>query len=386
LIRHAPRGTLGGMAIRLLHTADWQLGKPFTRFAGADVAPLLREARLAAVERLAAIAAATEAAAVLVAGDILESEHAEPGLLRRMVHRMAAYSGPWLLLPGNHDPARPGGVWDRFSASGDCPDNVHVLSEARPVPLADGRLIVLPAPLTQKHVTGDPTEWFDTAELPAGAVKVGLAHGSVPALLPETAAGTNPIAVDRAERAGLDYLALGDWHAVLQVGPRSWYSGTPEPDDFTRSGIGEALLVTIEGPGSTVAVERQRTGRHIWQARRLELGHGADTAVIEDQLAALLAGLEAPGETVLRLTIEGTLDLAGRAALTAAIERLEARLRHLETLDEGLLTSPSEADLASLAGEPLLAEVVEALGRSDDPAAPLALRLLHGTWQRLDRT
>ena len=373
------------MAIRFLHSADWQLGKPFTRFADGDVAALLREARLAAVEQIAALAAAENVAAVLVAGDILESEHAEPGLLRRMVHRMAGYAGPWLLLPGNHDPARPGGVWDRFRQSGDCPANVHVLTEPQPLALADGRLVVLPAPLTQKHLSGDPTAWFEMAEVPAGVIKVGLAHGSVPALLPETAGGTNPIALDRAERAGLDYLALGDWHSVLQVGPRTWYSGTPEPDDFTRSGLGEVLLVTAHGPGSTVSVEQRRTGRHEWRAGTLGLGHAADQAMIEDQIEALVAAFRTPGETVLRLTLEGALDLAGRAALDAALERLEARLRHLETDGEGLATAASDADLAALATEPLLAEVADALGRSEDPAAPLALRLLHGAWQRLER-
>jgi DNA repair exonuclease SbcCD nuclease subunit len=218
------------MAIRLLHTADWQLGKPFTRFAEGDSGAILREARFDAVRRLGALAVEVEAAAVLVAGDILESEHAEPAVLRRMVARMEGFAGPWLLLPGNHDPARPGGIWDRFLASGDCPANVHILREPVPFPLLDGRLVVLPAPLRQKHGHGDPTAWFDSTALPAGAVKVGLAHGAVPELLPEAAQGPNPIPRNRAEEAGLDYLALGDWHSCQQVGPRAWYSGTPEPD------------------------------------------------------------------------------------------------------------------------------------------------------------
>ena len=373
------------MAIKLLHTADWQLGKPFSRFADSDAAALLREARLAAVERLATLAAAEEVACVLVAGDVLESEHAEPQLLRKMMHRMAGYAGPWLLLPGNHDPARPGGVWDRFARSGDCPVNVHVLTTPSPFSILDGQLVILPAPLTQKHVTGDPTAWFATAEIAAVALKVGLAHGAVREFLHAEAESPNPLAHDRAETAGLDYLALGDWHSVLQITPRTWYSGTPEPDDFTKSGLGEALLVTLAEPGGTPLVERRATGRYVWQTRSLDLGHGADAAAIEDQLQALLADLAQPGETVLRLTIEGALDLAGRAALETALERLEARLRHLECRLDGLLTAASEADLASLAGEPLVAEVASALTRSADPAAPLALRLLHATWQRLER-
>lgn len=372
------------MAIKLLHTADWQLGKPFSRFEG-DVGALLREERLAAVERIAELASKADVTAILVAGDVLESEHAEPALLRRMVHRMARFAGPWLLLPGNHDPARPGGVWDRFKSSGDCPDNVLVLSEPTPLPLAGGRLVLLPAPLTQKHVSGDPTAWFETADLPAGAIKVGLAHGSTAELLAEQAASPNSIPLNRAERVGLDYLALGDWHSVLQVGPRTWYCGTPEPDDFTKSGQGEVLLVTFSEPGIPAAVERRRTGRHVWQTRTVDLGDLADRSVIADQLEAIVAGLDTPSETVLRLTLDGTLDLAGRAALDEVLERLEARLRHLEHRDEGLATAASEADLEAFATEPLLAEVVAALNDSDDPAAPAAIRLLHATCQRLER-
>ena len=373
------------MAIRLLHTADWQLGKPFGRFAG-DIGAVLRDARFAAVGTLAELARRHQVAAVLVAGDMLDSEHLDPRHLRRMAAQMQPFTGPWLLLPGNHDPARPGGVWDRFARSGDCPPNVHVLGLPEPFPLLAGRLQILPAPLTQKHVTGDPTAWFDTASLPAGAVKVGLAHGAVRELLQEAAESPNPIALDRAARAGLDYLALGDWHSVLQIGPATWYSGTPEPDDFTRSGTGEALLVTLDGPGAPPRVERQRIGRYLWRQQTLELGHAADADAIADQVAALLAGLAEPDATVLRLGVEGALDLAGTAALEAALDRLEARLRHLERNLDGLVATASDTDLAAFAGEPLVAEVAEALGRATDPAAPLALRLLHATWQRLERS
>jgi DNA repair exonuclease SbcCD nuclease subunit len=371
------------MAIKLLHTADWQLGKPFSRFDG-DIGAMLREARLAAVERIAEIARDADVAVVLVAGDVLESEHAEPGLLRRMVHRMAAFDGPWLLLPGNHDPARAGGVWDRFKQSGDCPANVQVLTEPTPLSLAGGQLVVLPAPLTQKHIAGDPTAWFEAADLPAGCVKVGMAHGSVAELLADQAESPNRIPRQRAEQAGLDYLALGDWHSVLQVGTRCWYSGSPEPDDFTRSGLGEVLLISIDGPGGTVRVERVRSGRYVWQALNVEFGDNPDAGAMRDQLEAVVAGLELPGETVLRLTCTGALDLAGHAALDGLLERLAARVRHLEQRMDQLEIAPSDADLTAFASEPFLAEVVDALSASDDPAAPEALRLLHATWRRLD--
>ena len=51
------------MTLRLLHTADWQLGKPYHNLP-AEVAPLLREARFVAVRTIAELAARHEAAPV----------------------------------------------------------------------------------------------------------------------------------------------------------------------------------------------------------------------------------------------------------------------------------------------------------------------------------
>ena len=49
---------------RILHTADWQIGRQYTTFPEEDAVPLA-EARVAAVERLAALAVQHAADAVL---------------------------------------------------------------------------------------------------------------------------------------------------------------------------------------------------------------------------------------------------------------------------------------------------------------------------------
>ena len=43
-------------AMRFIHTADWQIGKPFRKFG--DQEPVLRQARLAAVETIGKLAVA----------------------------------------------------------------------------------------------------------------------------------------------------------------------------------------------------------------------------------------------------------------------------------------------------------------------------------------
>ena len=91
------------MTLRLLHTADWQLGKPFQHLP-ATLPPLLREARFAAVRTHRRTRDdATRLAAVLVAGDMFDSNLVPERTIVQALAAMRGFAGPWVLLPGNHD-------------------------------------------------------------------------------------------------------------------------------------------------------------------------------------------------------------------------------------------------------------------------------------------
>jgi DNA repair exonuclease SbcCD nuclease subunit len=111
------------VSARFLHTADWQLGKPFGSVPG-DAGAILREARFEAVRRIAALAHEHQVDAVLVAGDVFDSNLASEATLSRALAAMRGFAGPWLLLPGNHDAdwrPRPGPGsrrWARPTMSG----------------------------------------------------------------------------------------------------------------------------------------------------------------------------------------------------------------------------------------------------------------------------
>ncbi|MEP9380628.1 metallophosphoesterase [Aquabacter sp. CN5-332] len=94
--------------IKIIHTADWQLGKPFGRFP-QEVRAALAEARLDAIDRIAAASAAAGAAHALVAGDVFDN--AEPGdrIVMQAMSRMARAPVTWWLMPGNHDHVRATG-------------------------------------------------------------------------------------------------------------------------------------------------------------------------------------------------------------------------------------------------------------------------------------
>ena len=62
---------------------------------------------------------------------------------------------------------------------------------------------------------------------------------------------------------GYDYVALGDWHGVLQLGDRIWYSGAPEATRFKERDPGFGLVVDIAAPGAKPVVERGGSGHNV---------------------------------------------------------------------------------------------------------------------------
>lgn len=350
---------------RFLHTADWQIGRQFSTF-DAEHAPLLAEARLTAVERLAALATQHRVDAVLVAGDVFDAQTVSDRTVRRLFNALAGYTGPWLLIPGNHDAALAESVWTRAQRLGAVPAHAHLLLAPAPCAFAELGFAVLPAPLTQRHTHGDLTAWFDGADTPADLLRLGLAHGSVQGLLADEIDATNPIAPDRAARARLDYLALGDWHGCKRIDARTWYAGTPEPDRFKDNGAGQALLVEIAAPGAEPQVTPLAVGQYRWQALDATLQVASDADALIDRLAVLGAA------DVASLRVAGTTDLAGHARLLAAIARAEAAARSLQCDLAELQLAPTDDDIAALQADGYLGELIAELRAEQAGDAPEA--------------
>ncbi len=357
-----------------LHTADWQIGRQYGQFETDDAA-MLAEARFEVVARIAALAAERGVDAVLVAGDVFDTQGVSDRSIRRLFAAMAGYAGPWVMIAGNHDAALADSVWSRAMQLGCIPPNVHVPLATAVVDLAAANLAVLAAPLTQRHTYDDVTQAFDALESAPGRVRVGLAHGSVAGRLPDTVDATNPIAPDRAARARLDYLALGDWHGCLSIDERTWYAGTPEQDRFRGNEPGYVLDVRIAAPGATPQVERVATGKYRWSAWTETLGLPTDAQALAERMAALRA------EDVLRLDVQGHVNMETWDALQRAVDQAAAQVRALLPDLSGLRLEPDEADLAELRASGYVGEVAAQLqAMQSDPeqsaVAGEALRLL----------
>jgi DNA repair exonuclease SbcCD nuclease subunit len=359
--------------MRFVHTSDWQIGKTF-RFAD-DASQLLRDERLEAVTRLGQLARAEGAPAVLVAGDVYDVETPAERTLRQPVERMRAFPDiEWHLIPGNHDSHTPRGPWERLlrlNASERLPGNIHLHLAPEPVAIAGAAAWLVPAVLTRRHAAADPTEAMDTATTPEGVIRVGLAHGSIRSFGTDESSTNNLIAIDRPQRAGLTYLALGDWHGAQGIGERCWYSGTPEIDDFGTGGRGggEALVVEIDGPRAVPVVSHHRVGRFGWQRMGMALHNATDIDILETRLRNLSSDL---GAVLVWLNVNGALSLAEREAFESRIQHgVGSVLRVLRLDDAGLVPRPTSADLETIDHAGFVRTAADQLAaRAADPNDP----------------
>lgn len=340
---------------RFLHTADWQIGRQFSSFDDVPAASALAEARFSTVENLAKYAHAEQVDAVLVAGDVFDTQTVSDVTIHRLFNALRHFEGLWLLMPGNHDAALAESVWTRAQRLNAVPSNVRLVLVPEVLEFPEQGFALLPAPLTQRQVSRDVTEWFDGAETSPGLLRIGLAHGSVQGVLPESIDSPNPIAAERAQQARLDYLALGDWHGCKQIDERTWYSGTPETDRFRNNESGCVLLVDIPQAGALPHVTRHRIGAFTWQQWSERLQISSDLEALAQRLSALQS------TDVLHITLSGEIDLAEQQRLEAALVKAQALARSVKVDKRGVRLSPSEADLAALHADGYVGEVLAEL-------------------------
>lgn len=353
---------------RFIHSSDLHLGKRFGNFTG-DLPGRLREARHAVISRLAAAAREHGATTILLAGDTFDTETPTPDIRRQALAEMS-HNAPlrWVILPGNHDSLQAAQLWTTLRM--EAPANVTLAVEPQPVLLAPD-VALLSAPCTTRRPGRDLTAWMDGAATPEGALRIGLAHGAIQNFS-EEAVLSEVIAPDRARRAGLDYLALGDWHGAIAVDPRTRYSGTPEPDRFKHDRPGQALLVSIAGRMAEPQVARLETASFTWRTLPLHLLPTDDSAAA---LGAILPEPRLRRQALIRIAVSGRCRLAGRAALATVIEKSLPDFAFLD-LDENELVTECEAeDLDRIDRGGALRVAADALlAEADDPAQSTADR------------
>ncbi|MCX5990721.1 MAG: DNA repair exonuclease [Chloroflexi bacterium] len=344
--------------MKFIHTADWQLGAKSAQLGSA--AACVREERLAAVRRVMKVAQDHSADFMLIAGDTFEDNGVERALVQKVADILGGCNLPIYVIPGNHDPLTPGSVWEHPVWKSI--ENVHVLSEEKPIELQGGVLYCCPA--REKRSRKNPTAWIPAEE--TGGIRIGLAHGTVEGVLQEEP--DYPIPRDAALRAGLDYLALGHWHSTATYpmpdgAMRMAYSGTHETTRFNERDSGNVLVVDIPQRGGAPVITTVRTGSLIWKVIEKDIREPGDLLHVRKDIEAQ----ENPASTLVVLRLKGLVAAGERDEIARIEEILASRFLFAYMDRSGIRPSPQDDSWLNDMPPGMLQNVASRLRELSDP-------------------
>jgi exonuclease SbcD len=254
--------------MRLLHTADWHLGRAFH---GED----LLGAQAAFVDFLVDAARAQAVDGALIAGDVYDRALPPVDAVRLASEALArlAEVAPVVAISGNHDSAARLGFGAELLARADVHVRTDPRSAAAPVPLADGWVYALPylEPDLVREAMGIE-ERSHAAAIAAAMARVradaarrtgpvvAVAHafvtGGAPSESERELAVGGAAHVPAAAFDGADYVALGHLHGPQVVaGGGGRYSGSPLAYSFSEAGQAKSVAVVEVTAGALPLVE-----------------------------------------------------------------------------------------------------------------------------------
>jgi DNA repair exonuclease SbcCD nuclease subunit len=231
--------------VRLLHVSDVHLGM----HDGAD--PRARKDSEAAFQAVIDLGLRERVDLMVVAGDFFDHARVFDSTLEFAAEQLARLHAPVIIVPGNHDHAGSGSVYDRMDARMHAPHVTVVRAPDGEVIRLDRLSLVVWA--RAYHNQGPAFAPFHGAPRRHGSTRqsawsVGVGHGHYVAAGESTEASFRFTDSDIAD-LDFDYIALGHWERHAVVGSArvtAAYSGTPRRSDGAP---GTALVVDLESAG-----------------------------------------------------------------------------------------------------------------------------------------
>ena len=220
--------------MKILQTSDIHLGSKITAHLDERRASVRRRELQDGFARLVREAQSLGAEAVIIAGDLFDTETVSRRLVEATLATISSTSGiTFFYLPGNHE----GDALARANIP--LPENLKIFGD-------DWTSFEL----GEVTIVGRWRLGLDlTASLPRGAGKtIAVLHGE----LRDGASSDKVIGMRDIERSGIDYLALGHYHSYSAhtLGHcTAVYSGTPEGRGFDEAGERGYVLISVEGSG-----------------------------------------------------------------------------------------------------------------------------------------
>lgn len=218
--------------MKLIHTADLHLGSKMESKFPPEKARQRRTELRDSFARMVERAKELDAKIVLIAGDAFDTDPATPADRAFFFDTVAANPDlTFLLLRGNHDAT--------VTPTSECP-NLVTFGDAWTVYQKD-EVGIAGIEITKENCA---SLYDDYSPVP-DKVNIAVLHGKI-----GSSPAPNTVVLSRLADRGIDYLALGDYHA-RQEGKLdahgAWaYPGSPEGRGFDEPGEKGFLLLTVE--------------------------------------------------------------------------------------------------------------------------------------------
>lgn len=317
--------------MKFIHVSDIHLDSKMERNLTAAQARERNAEVCATFSRMASFASEQGVAAVLMAGDLFDTEHPSAqtvGFVLDTVRKDPKVD--FLYLRGNHDESAFEG-WD-------LPENFKTFGDNWTCHRY-GNVTVAGMELEAD---------YEGLNLPEDSVNIVTLHGQT-----STQPGDELIALPLLKRKNIDYLALGHIHGY-QTGKLDdrgiWcYCGCPEGRGFDE--LGEKGFVLVEVEGNALKHRFVPFARRMLEEVKVDI---TDLVTVSQILAAAEeASAEVSSENLVKITLTGSYTLETQKDLQFLKKMLEGRFWFLKIKDESHLKIEKESyehDL-SLKGE-----------------------------------
>ncbi len=359
--------------IKLLHTADHQLGVKFSGFG--EKGKQLRHAVKESLKTTVDLALAEAVDLVLIAGDLFDSNAVSRNLVDEAVAQLKRLASiPVCILPGTHDCYDASSVYRRpeFRAT----PNVHIFTdEMRSIAFPDLDLTVYGR--ANLNPTGTESPLTGLEKTKETHYHVAMAHGEM-AIEGKSSGDYYPIEGREIAATDMSYVALGHWHRYAdfsQGGVKAFYCGAPETLGFEEGeDSGYVLLVSIDE--SATRVEKKRVGKYLWKTIDLEI----EAFETEEGLLQEIRKHADPN-TLLRLRLRGLKPITWDVGEERLAGELEDSFFHIEVIVGELTTSLEPLRAADFPETTVMGQFLrlmekrlEAAGPDERPVLEEALR------------
>lgn len=322
--------------MKIFHTADVHVGMSFkiqSRAYDDELRDTLVAERIEVVQRMVEMANDQGCDLFVVAGDLFDLKTVPKGQVQKTAKALNEFSGPVVVLPGNHDHYQEDGdnLWSVFISelnSGKC-----VLDSNSPVELHElgVEAVIYPGVCHSRHSKENAIGWISQVELgDTNNVRIGVAHGNLVGYSYDENGEYYSMTEQELNSLGMDVWLLGHIHVRLPKaesgnGERIFYPAIPEPASFRCDHEGFAWIIEIDDE-KNISYTSHQTGRFRFHA---PAPFTVNNATDFDKIRTYM-GDKDPEKDLVRFSLEGRLTGELYAELPVFEQELTKSAKYLQ--------------------------------------------------------